>query len=92
MEYINIYIPENNEGLYEEILEAGGILRRLICTQFPEFAAWFSVPQTMLKEERKNPPYDFEAGRRLEINEKRSIYVCPHKIEGNWTLAIHYEV
>ena len=36
--------------------------------------------------------YDFEAGRRLEINEKRSIYVCPHEKEGNWSQAIHYEV
>ena len=92
-EWINVYIPEDNEGLYQEILNAGRILRVVISSKFPEFAAWFSIPKRMLKEERPNPPYDFEAGRRLEINEKRSIYVCPHeKDEGNWIRALHYEV
>ena len=91
-EYINLYLGDNPDGMYQQIINAGGILRKCISTGFPHYAAWFSVPKIMLKEERENPPYDFEAGRRLEINENLSIYVCPHEKEGNWIRALHYEV
>lgn len=91
-EYVNVYFYDFQGDMYQQIIDAGGIVREMISGGFPYFSAWISLPKMKLKEERKNPPYDFEAGYRLEINKDLSLYVCRHEKEGNYLQALHWEI
>ena len=87
---INVYLYDRTIMLIDQIKSAGGIVRKL-WYMTGDHGAWVSVPVSWLVEDRKNPPYDFEAGKVMHIPNGLRINVCPTRHEGCWKQALYWE-
>lgn len=88
--FINVYLYDRTVMLINQIKSVGGIVRELFYVR-GNHGAWVSVPASWLVAERENPPYDFESGKVMRINENLSINVCPTQHEDCWMQALYWE-